>query len=277
MPNPPAERQVIFNADDFGASTSVNAAVIDAHERGVLTSASLMVNGEAAEEAVELARQYPALGVGLHLTFVQGRAATSAGSAPGLVDDRGRLPENPVRFGAAAYFNRDLRALLRREMAAQFERFQQTGLTLDHVNGHLNFHLHPVVFDVLLENAAALRGRHVRLTRDPFWLNARIAGGAWGYRLCHALIFQLLCARSRRRLTGTGIRHVMRVFGLLQNGRVDEEYLLRLLPRLPAGASEIYSHPCRERFPHEHAALVSVKVVGLLKKLGIRAVRHQDL
>lgn len=277
MPNPPAERQVIFNADDFGASTSVNAAVIDAHERGVLTSASLMVNGDAAGEAVELARRHPALGVGLHLTFVQGMAATSAASAPGVVDDLGRLPDNPVRFGAACYFNRDLRASLRREMAAQFERFQQTGLTLDHVNGHLNFHLHPVVFEELLENAATKRVRHVRLTRDPFWLNARIAGGEWGCRISHALIFQLLCARSRRRVSGKGIGHVAHVFGLLQNGRVDEDYLLRLLPRLPAGTSEIYSHPCQERFPHEHAALVSGKVVALLKKLGIRAVRHQDL
>src|ERR1051326_7473123 len=70
-----SRRRLIVNADDFGASQSINAAVIDAHPRGILTTASLMVNGKAAEEAVELAKVNPRLGVGLHLSLCCGTSA----------------------------------------------------------------------------------------------------------------------------------------------------------------------------------------------------------
>lgn len=59
-------RRVIFNADDFGASTGVNRGVIEAHVAGVVTSASLMVTGRAATQAVRLAGEHPSLAVGLH-------------------------------------------------------------------------------------------------------------------------------------------------------------------------------------------------------------------
>ena len=69
--------QVVLNADDFGRSTSINAAVLRAHEQGVLTSASLMVAEAAADEAVAIARSHPDLAVGLHVVVVAGRAASS--------------------------------------------------------------------------------------------------------------------------------------------------------------------------------------------------------
>ena len=67
--------RLIVNADDFGRSHSINEAVVRAHRDGILTSASLMVNGHAADEAVQFARQNPRLGVGLHLTLVCGTSA----------------------------------------------------------------------------------------------------------------------------------------------------------------------------------------------------------
>ncbi len=68
-------RRLIVNADDFGASSAVNQAVVRAHREGILTTASLMVNEPGAEEAVALARENPRLGVGLHLTFLFGHSA----------------------------------------------------------------------------------------------------------------------------------------------------------------------------------------------------------
>ena len=67
-------RRLIVSADDFGMSTGINAGILRAHREGILTSASLMVNGSACAEAVELARAHPTLSVGLHLVLVQGRA-----------------------------------------------------------------------------------------------------------------------------------------------------------------------------------------------------------
>jgi hopanoid biosynthesis associated protein HpnK len=292
MPGSITGQRVIFNADDFGRSASINEAVIRAHREGVLTSASLMVNGEAFEEAVELARANPGLGVGLHLTLVSGRSTLSCGQIPGLVNMHGAFSDRAVATGMRCFFNRSLRSQLEAEMSAQFEKFEATGLTLDHVNGHLNFHLHPVVFEVLLgwferrrANPATTTTRGdrtatlpaVRLTRDPFWLNARLAGGCLFYRTTHAFIYLVLSARSRGRLRKHGIRFATQVFGLLQNGRVDEAYLLKLLPALPAGDVEIYSHPNLDEFRHELDALVSPRVIVLTKKLGIRRVRYQDL
>jgi predicted glycoside hydrolase/deacetylase ChbG (UPF0249 family) len=59
-------RRVIFNADDLGASAGINRGIMEAHEGGVVTSASLMTTGQAAVEAAALARRHPALAVGLH-------------------------------------------------------------------------------------------------------------------------------------------------------------------------------------------------------------------
>lgn len=60
------EKHLVFNADDFGASTGVNRGILECHTRGVLTSASLMVTGRAVREAVSMSRDYPGLAVGLH-------------------------------------------------------------------------------------------------------------------------------------------------------------------------------------------------------------------
>jgi hypothetical protein len=67
------------------------------------------------------------------------------------------------------------------------------------------------------------------------------------------------------------------VFGLLQNGRVDENYIRRLLPRLPAGDSELYSHPSLDEFEHEFAALTNRRLRQQVQELGIELIRYQDL
>ena len=71
-------RRLIVNGDDFGASLGINRGIVEAHGRGVLTSASLMVEGPAAADAFTRARANPALSLGLHLELDSsepGRAA----------------------------------------------------------------------------------------------------------------------------------------------------------------------------------------------------------
>src|SRR5213075_1770576 len=145
-------RRLIVNADDFGRSQSINRAVIQAHQRGILTTASLMVNAPAAEEAIALAREHPCLGVGLHLTLSHGTSALAHSEIPDLVDRERNFSNNAVAAGFKYFALRRCRDQLAAEIAAQFEKFRATGLTLDHVNGHLEFHLHPTVFNILLPN-----------------------------------------------------------------------------------------------------------------------------
>lgn len=277
MEPPEPARRLIVNADDFGRSSAINQAVLRAHQAGILTSASLMVNGEAGDEAVALARENPRLGVGLHLSLVCGRSALKPTEIPGLVDDKYRFSNHPAWSGCRYFFQPGLRRQLRHELEAQFQKFRLTGLVLDHVNGHLNLHLHPTIFSLLRHHGHEWGVRRFRLTRDPFWLNMRLAAGHWGYRLTHALIFNLLSWRARPALDRRGIRHTGTVFGLLQNGRVNEAYVLKLLPRLPAGDSELYSHPSLDEFKHELDALVSPRVKAQVVQSGIQLIRYQDL
>ena len=277
MAPPDRARRLIVNADDFGRSDSINAAVIRAHQEGILTTTSLMVNEPATAAALELARQNPRLGVGLHLALSHGRSALPPESIPKLVNERGEF-SNHAAYSGLRYFARPcVRKQLRREIRAQFEKFRATGLPLDHVNGHLHFHLHPTIFRMVLELVEEFGVRQMRLTREPFWLDAPLASGQRFYRASHAAIYFCLSAYARPKLRRRNIRHTQRVFGLLQNARVNEAYLLKLLPILPPGDSELYSHPSLDEFKLELDALLSPRVNAACRERGIQLIRYQDL
>jgi chitin disaccharide deacetylase len=270
-------RRLIVNADDFGRSHPINQAVIRAHREGILTTASLMVNESGFDEAVKLAKENPKLGVGLHLVLLQGHSSLPPEKIPGLVNSRGEFPNCPVGVGMKYFLRRDLREQLCAEIHAQFDKFHSTGLTLDHVNGHLHLHLHPVIFKILMEDSEKLGIRHLRLTRDCFSRSRRISNGHLLYKISHGAIFEFLSNRARKTLEQKKIRHAQITFGLLQNARVDEEYILKLLPELPPGDSELYSHPSLGEFKHEFDALISPRVKEQINKLGIELIRYQDL
>jgi hopanoid biosynthesis associated protein HpnK len=277
MERPDPVRRLVVNADDFGRSRSINEAVIRAHREGILTTASLMVNEMGFDEAVKLAKENAKLGVGLHLTLLVGHSALPPGKIPGLVDSRGEFGNNPFTGGMNYFFKSSLREPLRAEIHAQFEKFYSTGLKLDHVNGHLHFHLHPTVFGILMEDAEQLGIRHLRLTRDCLARSRRMSRGHIFYKISHAAIFEFLSGRARKILDAKHIRHAQITFGLLQNARVDEDYILKLLPELPPGDSELYSHPSLDEFKHEFHALISPRVKEKIKALGIQLIRYQDL
>lgn len=270
-------RRLVVNADDFGRSSEINEAVVRAHRQGILTTASLMVNEAAAHEAVRLARENPRLGIGLHLTLCSGRAGLLPELIPGLADRQGRLKRSPVGAGCVFFLRRGLRSQLRAEIHEQFAKFSESGLVLDHVNGHLHLHLHPVVLRILAEDAPALGLARLRLTNDPLRLDLRLSTGRWVYRLAHALVFTLLTRHARPILARSGFAHTQAVFGLLRNGRVDEDYVLRLLPELPEGDSELYSHPSLPDPEEELQMLLSARVRALADRLNIQLIRYQDL
>jgi chitin disaccharide deacetylase len=270
-------RRLIVTADDFGASASINQAVFEAHHKGVLTCASLMVNGDAFDEAIEIARLCPNLGVGLHLVLSYGRAALGMQEVPDLLKDDGTFRRSAVGAGFAYYFSQGLKEQLSKEIAAQFEKFVAAGLRMDHVNGHLHFHMHPTVLALLIPEMKQRGVRTLRVTNEPIAIDSKIAGQRQFYRWSHWMIFNRLSARARPMLLLGGFAHTARVFGLLQDSRITEDYLLKLIPELPPGDSEIYAHPSLEEFSHEYLALVSPKVKAAIHERGIELVRYQDL
>ncbi|MGA7828242.1 MAG: hopanoid biosynthesis-associated protein HpnK [Geobacteraceae bacterium] len=238
-----ADKRLIINADDFGLSDGANRAVIRAYREGILTSTSLMVGGRACAEAVSLAKENPGLQVGLHLTLLQGKAVLPPEQLPGLVDREGNFPTDPVLTGMRYFFRRSLRKELQREIEAQILRFRETGLPLSHIDGHLNIHMHPTVFSILAELMPKYGISSFRLTRENL---ARDPGGdgtrCFGRRL-DAFIFARLAKNCRPLLDRLGIQYTAEVKGLLNSGKMTEEYLLKVLDCLGSGCTEIYFHP----------------------------------
>ncbi len=280
--------QLIVNADDFGISEEVNEAIIRAFKEGVLTSCSLMVTGPAFDQAVELAKDNPKLGVGIHLVTVMGRSVLPKSEIPTLVDEERNFSTNPAAAGLKYYFSKRARRELRREITAQFEKFRSTSLRLSHIDGHQHMHVHPVIFDIALELGADYGAKRMRVPREEYRLALSFDRDQAFRKTVYTLVFGWLAWYMKKRLTREGFTFAERVYGNLQSGRVDEQYLLYTLRNLRAGTNEFYCHPAAYA-PHrilndeerqnsiEFEALMSERVMGHLSNLGVELTTYFDL
>ncbi len=140
----------IFNADDFGISKGVNAAIVKAHREGILNSASLMINQKYADEAVKLAKEMPELEIGLHVNLTNEYPAAPARQIPLLVDGQGKLKNGFVNLFLLSFLKpRQLRQQAETEMRAQIAKYLATGLPLQHLDSHRHIHLIPPIFKAM--------------------------------------------------------------------------------------------------------------------------------
>lgn len=264
-------KAVIVTADDFGLSREVNAGVLRAHREGILTGTSLMVAGAARDEAATLAHEHPALDVGLHIVVCSGHAVSPAAVSAGLTDRSGEFARNPTLAGLRYFFNRRIRTILRDEIRAQIELHLKLVGTLKHLDGHLNFHVHPTIADLMLALAVEYQIPCIRLPREPVWTTLALARDHAGRKLVEAVIFRSLARRTRRLLDERGIRTTDWLFGLHQTGHQSEEYVAGVLRRLRPGTTEIYFHPAADvgAIPPPAAAQAEV---AILTSPRIRAV-----
>ena len=224
-------RTVIFTADDFGLSPALNGAVALAHRHGLLRCASLMAVGPQVEAAFRQARELPNLCLGVHLTLIQGRAVLPPEKIPHLVDNQGRFLHHPVATGWRYFWEPRLLPEIKREMAAQIETVLRADLTPWHLNGHLNLHLHPKIFPLVLDLAREYGIPAVRLAREDWRATLALAPDHPLPKVAQGLIFALLCRRARRQAQAAGLLCNDHLFGLLNDGRMTEDYLLGLIPR----------------------------------------------
>lgn len=272
---------LIINADDFGLAPEVNEAVEAAHEEGVLTSASLMVAGVAAGQAIALAKRMPTLRVGLHLVLAEGAPALPAEELSELIDDSGGLRPEMVNTALRIAFSEKARRQLRREIEAQFEAFRKSGLPLDHVNAHKHFHLHPIIASEIIGIGQRHGMAALRVPNEPARGLSAMAG-SWQARLltpCLALL--------RRKAVKNGLSTPDAVFGWKWSGAMTAERMKSILADLPPGNVEIYTHPATaDIFPGsaagygytgELAALTDPGVIAMVKKLKRRLGGYADM
>ncbi len=235
--------QLILNADDFGSSPDVNAAVARARRDGLLTSASLMVTGEHVAEAVDIARADRSLAVGLHLTLSNGRSLLPATEIPLLVDGAGRFADSPARAAWRYCFDARTLRQLRCEIEAQFRAFAQTGLTLSHVDGHQHLHLHPAVLPIALEQAARYHAAGIRVPRESLWRGLKIDRSGVFRRTVVACGHAYLRSSCRKQLACAGIPSCEASIGSTMSGRMSAAYIIAVLKMTHCSSVEVFCHP----------------------------------
>lgn len=273
-------KRLVVTADDFGAAIPVNEAVERAHRDGILTAASLMVAGDAVEDAVARAHALPKLGVGLHVVLVEGRPVLPPEQLPSLVDSQGRFRADMGRMSFKIFASPAARKQLALEIEAQFAAFERTRLPLDHVNAHKHFHLHPTVAGMILRIGRKYGMKAVRAPIEPERLLRTIDGTRTGPRIETAW-----AKLVRRRMRAAKMAVPDQVLGLAWSGAMTANRMLGVLEHLPTGLTEIYAHPATTSYPGsapgydycgELAALTDPLAKGLIARNSVVLGRFAD-
>lgn len=223
-------RRLVVNADDFGFTRDVNAGIIEAYQHGILRSTTLMANGGAFGDAVQLARENPGLDIGCHLVLVGGLSVARAGAS--LPASVGGLLRALALRGIPAHD----------ELAAQVRRILDAGLHPTHLDTHKHTHLLPPVLDAVARISEEYGIPWVRRPLD-FPLCGK-PGAPWRKRVT-SRCFGLLRPRFDTVLERHGCRTTDYFAGFGITGRIRALELVEIVRQLPSGTTELMCHPGR--------------------------------
>src|SRR6266404_3773855 len=231
---------LVVNADDFGLSPGINAGIIEGFKKGILTSASIMVNAPAFEQAVELAHAHEGLGIGVHLNVLRGKAVLPPAEIPSLVDPAGRFLRTPISLCCDVLRKRVDLDHLSSEFSAQIQRAFEAGLHPTHVNSEKHVHMYPPIFARVVKLAEKYGVRAVRWTGQYPRARTLIR---WNRRSYKDLLVSLCAKLCRKHLVGSAVMSNDYFYGLMETGSLTAEVFKGILPRLKDGVTEIMCHP----------------------------------
>ena len=289
-------RRLIINADDFGLTPGVNRAIVEAHENGVVSSATLMANGQAFAQAVSLAQSTPRLGVGCHVVLVDGAPLLPQTQVHSLLDGSGnsagdaRFREGISKFGALAMLGRLAADEIEAEATAQIRKLQASGIPVTHLDSHKHTHLFPHVLRPLLR-AAQRCG--VRAIRNPF---ERIQGSQlaaspslWR-RWTEVGVLRSFARQFREAVQQAGIATPDGTLAIVATGALNHRLLRLMVENLPEGTWELVCHPgyndadlqgirtrLRQSREQELRILTAQSTRDLLAANGVEIVSFRDL
>lgn len=247
-------RRLIVNADDFGLTRGVNRAVAELHQAGLLTSATLMARAAATDDAVEIARSTPSLGVGCHVVLLDGDPVLSADrDLPHLANTAnaatGRLRSSLAEFllwlyGPASRFKASAKIAseIEAEAAAQIALIQSRGVHLTHIDTHKHVHMFPAVLRPVLRAARAAGIRTVRNPFEPAW-SLHATPSAPQLRRAQVTLLRRLEPAFRRIVAEEGFTTTDGAIGVLATGSLDAATVASLLRQMPPGTWELVAHP----------------------------------
>ncbi len=237
--------RLILNADDFGLTPGVNRAIAELHQAHALTSATLMANGAAFDDAVAVAHANPTLGVGCHIVLTDGIPVSHPQSIPTLLGADGKTFRPSLVDFLQALLRGDIREDdIEREAIAQVQKLQRAGIDVTHLDTHKHTHLFPTVTRPLLHLAERCS---IGAIRNPFEQSWSLALGH-GNRL-RRLQVKLLGSLKTQFERQPQIRHAQvqttdGTIGISATGQLDATTLRQILHVLPTeGAFELCCHP----------------------------------
>jgi len=241
-------KNLIVNADDLGWTVGVNRGIVEAHRKGLVTSTSLLANGQAFAAAAEIRRSYPELGIGVHLNLSDGPPTAPTQEVNGLLGKSGGMEDAPVGL-LMKIAGRSLRiAEVEREWDAQVEKVRDAGIHPTHLDGHKHVHMLPGLFEVALRVAKRYKIRAIRVAHEESTLRAALATGDQPRGVAfkqgvRARGLKLLARGAREMAEHAGIATTDYFCGIAQTGVLTREGLERLLEILPEGTTELMCHP----------------------------------
>ncbi len=235
------KKQLIINADDFGIHPAVNEAVRKAATEGILTSTSLMAGGDAFDEAVEMARSMPSLGIGIHLTLVGGiKPVLPPSEVPSLTWDNGVFCHDYGKLIVRDLEGKISLSEVYAEWDAQIQKIMNTGLPVTHMDGHQHMHMWPHFYPIARDLA---KKYHISCMRVPD------EDVLFGIKDGHIIRWaaknglSLLSRMHRPDLKKNHIRTNDHFFGMLYGGHLSPERFAKFILQTKPGITEIMCHP----------------------------------
>ena len=278
-------KQIILNADDFGRHTLINRAVERGVADGILRSATLMPGGAAFDDAAELAARSPELGVGIHLTLVNGNPVLPPAEIPSLVTEAGVFVDDHTAFAVRLLRGAVSLDEVRAELTAQLRRVEAAGIHPTHADSHQHMHVLPGVLDIVLDLCASAQIPAMRAPRAPLFAGNFGGIGQLIGRAGLAVLARRAAAKARRR----GIRTPDHFAGIVAGEAVNTATLTEIAASLGEGATEVMLHPGTDNpvlvrdclwqhdFEAELAAVTSSAVRDALTASGAAAVNFHAL
>jgi hopanoid biosynthesis associated protein HpnK len=289
-------KRLIVNADDFGLTVKVNHAILEGHQRGMISSTSLLANGEAFESAVALASQATRLGVGVHLNLTEGRPVAAGPSVPSLVNGQALLTRTPGSLWRGIVSGRVSPAHIEKELRAQIEKVLAAGVVPTHLDSHKHVHALPVLGKMAIRLAQLYGIPAVRCVGErqsalgPLLRRYPRATPTILRQLLRSCALRVLSRGYAAQLRRAGVVCASHFYGLTATGFLDEEVLRQILSHLPDGISELMCHPgfvddTLRRTPtrllgqreREFQALTRPTLKAWAEDLGIQFVNYQDI
>lgn len=285
-------RRLIVNADDFGLTPGVNRAIAEAHERGIVTSTTLMANSGSFDEAVRLAKADSGWSIGCHVVLLDGNPLIDPARVTSLVrrKDHGSFRDGVGGFAVRALTGWIDTEEVQAEVTAQIRKLQAAGIEVSHVDTHKHTHIFPAALAGVLR---AARTCGVRAIRNPFEVIAanyvRLQRGMWKR---HAQLKTLngFAGMFRRAVAKAGLRTPDGTLGIVATGHLNPSLFDAIAENMPEGTWEFVCHPgyvdgelgairtrLRESREQELAVLTAPETRKALQGRGIELISYKEL